>query len=193
MLLFVAKSFGQKAVIYGSTASGLSFKYAYLYDPDTKILLTAPLSNYQFSFNLDRSEKLKILMLSFSSDLMYNYGEILESPDYKYPNGVRMVALEDSVEVTLKQYPRHALVKGKDLNTAIDGMYASMKSMKFATFFEQYPDSPVAIVFLKTLTNGALKGVNFFNIIECRLAYDKLSDRLKNTEEGKALFKLFPK
>lgn len=192
-VLFIAKGFGQKCIVYGTTATELSYKYVYLYDPDTKVFVTAPVIAHQFSFELDRPEKLKILMLSFNMELMKTYKEVLESPDYKYPNGARMVALEDTVEVTLKEYTKEALVKGKDLNRDIDGMYLAIKSGKYDTFFKQHPDSPVAIVFLKTLTGLATKGSALITIEQCRSSYDSLSDRLKNTDEGKELLKIIAK
>ena len=193
MVLFVAKGFGQKCKVYGTTAIDLPYKYAYLYDPDTKVFVTAPVTNHQFSFELDRSEKLKILMLSFNMELMKTYKEVLESPDYKYPNGARMVALEDTVEVTLKEYTKEALVKGKTLNKDIDGMYLAIKLGKYDAFFKEHPDSPIAIVFLKTLTGLATKGSALITIQQCKLSYDSLSDRLKNTDEGKELLKMIAK
>jgi hypothetical protein len=193
IVLFVANGFGQKCMIYGTTATELPYKYAYLYDQDTKVFVTALITNHQFSFEVDRPQKLKILMLSFNKELIKTYEEILESPDYKYPNGARMVALEDTVEVTLKEYTKQALVKGKSLNKDIDGMYLAIKSGKYDTFFKEHPDSPVAIVFLRTLAGLAVKGSSLITIQECKLSYDSLSDRLKNTDEGKELLKMIGK
>lgn len=193
MLLFVAKGFGQKQIIYGTTATHLDYKYAYLYNSDTKVFLTAPIIEHQFNFELDKPEKPKILILSFNSKKIRNYKEVLESPDYKDPNGRRMIALEDTVKVTLKDNAKDALVEGKILNKAIDDMNLAAKLGEYKTFFEQHSDSPIALVFLKILAKYSVLGLPLYTIQERKLAFDKLSDRLKNSDEGKELFELIKK
>lgn len=192
--LAATKGFGQQTcTIYGKTATNLSYKWAHLYDPDTKTLLTVPVTLHQFGFKLDRPEKLKIVMLSFTTDSMKTYEEIRKSPDLQYPNGIRMVALEDTVNVTLAGYTPYATVKGRDLNKAIDGMLLSIKSINYGSFFDKYPDSPVAVVFLKTLADNVNKGWDYLSKAECKSFYDKLSANLKNSEEGKELLKMINK
>jgi hypothetical protein len=193
MMSFVVNGFGQKSLIHGTTAMGLPYKYAYLYDPDTKVLLCTPINDREFRFEVAQSDQLKILALSFNTQLFSTYREVLESRDFKYPNGARMVAIEDTVKVTLKEFSKDAIVEGQSLNKDIDSMYAAIKSLNFKAFFEQHPNSPVAIVFLQTLTESALKGSSLFTIADCRLSYQKLADRLKNSDEGKNLLTLISK
>lgn len=192
-VLFITKGFGQKYVIYGTTANHLSYKYAYLYDSDTKIFITEPIVDHQFSFKVDKIEKPKILLLSFNTELFKSYKQVLESPDYKYPNGSRMVALEDTVKVTLKEYTKDAIVEGKILNKDIDDMNIAINSRKYDAFFEQHPDSFIAIMFLKILSKYTLNGLPVYTIQERKLSYDKLSDRLKQSDEGKELLAMIMK
>lgn len=193
MLLFVAKGFGQKSIIYGTTATHLNYKYAYLYNSDTKVFVTAPIIKDEFVFKLDKPEKPKILILSFNTELIKTYDEVLQSPNYKDPNGRRMIALEDTVKVTLKDNAKDALVEGKILNKAIDDMNLAAKLGEYETFFEQHSDSPIALVFLKILAKYSVLGSPLFSVQERKLAYDKLSDRLKNSDEGKELLEIIKK
>ena len=67
MFFFIINVFGQKCVIYGTTANHLSYKYAYLYDSDSKTFVTTPIIKNKFIFNLDKPGKLKVLILSFNT------------------------------------------------------------------------------------------------------------------------------
>lgn len=193
LTLFITKGLSQKCIVYGTTAIDLPYKYAYLYDEDTKTFLTAEITNHQFNFNLDKQDKIKILMLSFNTQLYKTYKEILESPDYKYPNRARMIALEDTVEVSLKEYTKNALVKGSRLNKDIDDMYLAIKEKKYSSFFEQHPDSPISIVFLKSLADFAIRDSPVFTMQEFKSSYNKLSENLKNSDEGKELLAIINK
>lgn len=191
--LFIAKGYSQKCIVYGTTATELPYKYAYLYDEDTKTFLTAQITNNQFNFNLDKQDKLRILMLSLNTQLFKTYKEVLESPDYKYPNRTRMIALEDTVEVSVKEYAKNALVKGNRLNKDIDDMNLAIKERRYSTFFEQHPDSPISIVFLKSLAEFAIRDSPVFTMQEFKSSYNKLSENLKNSDEGKKLLGIINK
>lgn len=188
MLFFSAKVFGQNCMVFGTIAPQLTYKYAYLYDPDLKKLISTTITEHKFNFKLDKPEKLKIMMLSFNTYLMTNYQEMIDSDDYGYPNRAKMIALEDTVEVTLLEKTQNALVKGKQLNKDIEDMYAVIKSRRYAIYFEEHSNSPVSLILLETLSTNAANGSIFFTKEECRLYYEKLSQELKNSEKGKKIF-----
>ena len=188
MLFFSAKVFGQNCMVFGTIAPQLTYKYVYLYDPDLKKLISTPITDHKFNFKLDKPEKLKIMMLSFNTYLMTNYQELMDSDDYGYSNRPKMIALEDTVEVTLLEKTKNALVRGKQLNKDIEDMYAAIKSRKYVLYFEDHSNSPVSLVFLETLANNVANGFIFLTKEECRLCYEKLSQELKNSEKGKKIF-----
>ncbi|MEE1946300.1 hypothetical protein VRU48_14340 [Pedobacter sp. KR3-3] len=193
IMLFIAKGFGQHSIIYGTTASYLPEKYAYLYDQDTKILTSAPIVDHQFSFKLDKPEKLKVMTLYFGVDLVKTRDELIKDPNFDSRNGTRVVALEDTVQVSLLETARSAAVKGGRLNRDIDDMFLAIKQKKYEAFFAEHPNSPIAIVFLKTLATNARNSSAFFSIPECKGYYAKLSEGLKNSDEGKELLAIMDK
>ena len=113
LLFFTAKVFGQNCMVFGTIAPHLTYKYAYLYNPDLKKLISTTITDHEFNFKLDKPEKLKIMMLSFNTYLMTNYQELMDSDDYGYSNRPKMIALEDTVEVTLLEKTKNALVRVK--------------------------------------------------------------------------------
>lgn len=190
MLLFVFKGFAQDCLVYGTTAPDMLYKYAYLYDLDSKTFLTAPIVNHQFSFKLNKPDKLSLFTFNVNTNLMKSHEELIKSPDYRMPNKGRLIALEDSVSISMTTTTQEAAVKGGTLNKAIDDMFLAIKSRKYESFFEQYSDSPVAIVFLKSLAELVAKGVPTLSKTECKTYYNKLSDRLKNSAEGQEILKI---
>lgn len=193
IILVTTKAYGQGCMVYGSTATQSTYKYVYLYDAETKLFITTPVIDYQFNFKLDESLKQKILILSLNSKLFKTYKELLESTDNEYLNGARMIAIEDTVKITVKEDPKNAIVEAKVLNKNIDDMRLSIKSKQYSLFFENHPDSPISLVFLKTLTKYYFNGSPIFTIQECKESYDKLSARIKNSDEGKELFRIINK
>lgn len=190
MLLFVFKGFAQDCLIYGTTAPDMLYKYAYLYDLDSKTFLTAPIVNHQFSFKLNKPDKLRLFTFNVNTDLMKSHEELIKSPDYGMPNRGRIIALEDSVKISMTTVTQEAAVKGRILNKAIDDMFLAIKSKKYESFFEQYPDSPISIIFLKTLVKNIVSSMPLFSRTECKTYYNKLSDRLKNSAEGQEILKI---
>ena len=86
--------------------------------------------------------------------------------------------------------PLAAIVEGKILNKDIDDMNLAINSRKYDAFFEQHPDSFIAILFLKILAKYTYNGFPLYTIQERKLSYNKLSDRLKNSDEGKELLQM---
>ena len=72
-------------------------------------------------------------------------------------------------------------------------MNLAIKTRDYGQFFNKYPNSPIAILFLKTLAKYSFNGLPLFSIQECKSAYDKLSDELKNSDEGKELWGIISK
>jgi hypothetical protein len=188
ILFFTAKVFGQNCIVTGTIAPQLTYKYAYLYDTELKKLISTPINDHKFNFQLAKPEKFKIMMLSFNTYLMSNYQDLMDSEDYEYPNRAKMIALEDTVEVTLLEKTQNALVKGKQLNKDLEDMYAAIKSRRYALYFKEHSNSPVSLVLLETLASNAANGSIFFSKEECMLYYEELSQELKNSDKGKKIF-----
>ncbi|MFI5451871.1 hypothetical protein ACHMWN_06895 [Pedobacter sp. UC225_61] len=190
VILLTVKGFSQKSLIYGTTASDWAYKYVYFYDPQTKVLLSSPIIDHKFNIEIDKPNGFKILMLNFNTYLLSTYKELLESPEYGYVNGSRIIALEDTVQISLIDKTQNAIVKGKSLNKDIDDMYVTIKTRKYTNFFEQHSNSPVSLIFLKTLVQNVIDGSSFFNYIECKLWFNKLSEKVKSSNEGKEISKM---
>lgn len=183
--------FGQSCIVHGTTGPQITYQYIYLYDSDSKVLVTAPISDHKFSFKVDKTDKPKFLMLYFSTDLMKTHKELMDNPDYEYlKKARRIVALEDTIEVSMTDENQRPVVKGKGLNKDVDDMYMAIKSRKYDVYFEQHSDSPMSMVFLKTLTESASKGFPFLGLSECKSYFHKLSNGLKESDEGKAVWSM---
>lgn len=193
-VLFVTKSFAQSSHIYGTIADHLDYKYAYLYDQASKTFETATITNHKFSFKVDKPDQFKIVSLSFNGALMKNHQEMIESPDFAPPYRPRMIALEDTVKISLlDEEGKQILVEGNRYNQDINDMYLAIKSKQYKPFFELHQDSPVSLIFLKTLTNMAAGNWPFFTKQDCKSYYDKLSDQLKNSDQGREIFAIMSK
>ena len=59
----------------------------------------------------------------------------------------------------------------------------------FDGFFETHPNSPISILFLKVLSKYSSFGLPLYSLEKQKLSFAKLSDRLKNSDEGKELSK----
>ncbi len=186
----VSESLAQKSFIYGSTAGDLPYKYAYLYDSNSGKFFIANIVDHKFSFSLDKPEGLKMLSLSFNTKILSTFQEVNDSPDYGYPNRPKLLAVEDSVEVFLNGKTQNAIVTGDSLNLALADMFKTIKTKNYANYFGQYSESPVSLVFLETLAMYVNGDPPLFNRLECKLWYDKLSLRLKNSSKGKEILEL---
>lgn len=190
-VLPLAKSLGQNSLIYGTISADLPYKYAYLYISGSKELISTSIIDKKFSFSLAKRDSLTMLSLSFNTELIKTFQELKESVDYEYPNRPRIVALEDTVEISLNDKTQDALVKGKKLNKAVDEMFFVIKTKKYSDFFESNSENPVSLVFLKTLVQGIINGSPFFSRVDCKLWFNKLSDELRNSKKGKEISEMF--
>lgn len=69
-------------------------------------------------------------------------------------------------------------------------MFKAIKTKSYAAYFGQYSESPVSLVFLETLAMYVNGEPPLFNGQACKLWYDKLSVRLKNSTKGKEILEL---
>ena len=97
-----------------------------------------------------------------------------------------MVALAN-MQITVIDRIEAAEISGGELNKALDEMNISILNLNYENYFDKYPDSAVSIYFLKLLAKVS-KMPMLSSPINLRSYYTKLSDRIKNSDEGKMLY-----
>lgn len=188
LLIFISLHlYSQKktATINGVVKNKL-FTYAYLYDAESKETKVCKIVTDKFRFELEQEKELKFYNLFLGSE-----NSILPDNQIQHRiqdhSGLRMIALEN-MNVKIVDGIKSAVVEAGELNKAVDEMNTSIKTSDYDSYFEKFPDLPVSVVFLKTLvplTKHPLIGASF----NVKSYYTKLSDRIKNSEDGKLLYK----
>jgi hypothetical protein len=187
LLIFISLqlySQSKTATINGLVNNKL-FTYAYLYDAESKETKVCKIVADKFRFELEQEKELKFyhLFLGSESSMLPNNQIQHRTQDY---SGLRMIALEN-MNVKIVDGVKSAVVEAGELNKAVDEMNTSIKTSDYDGYFEKFPDSPVSVVFLKTLV-PLTKHPMFGSAINVKSYYAKLSDRIKSSEDGKVLY-----
>lgn len=166
--------------INGLVSGKTPFKYAFLVETEAKKNHMAPIINGHFELQIPKENKYQLLTLFLAEDSLKTYKEAKNDRE-----NCRLVVLED-MDIIIESDVRNAKVNGGTLNKDLDQMYQAMHSLDYELFFSQHPDSPLSIRFLRVLmvinTRPPFEGT-----LNCKLFYDKLSDNLKDSKEGKEL------
>jgi hypothetical protein len=186
LILISSQLYSQNKI---ATINGLvhnkTFTYAYLYDFDNKETKVCQIVADKFKFELEIEKELKIYKLFLGSE-----SSILPENQIEHRiqdrSGTRMIALEN-MDVKIADRIKSAIIEGGELNKALDEMNKSIENLDRDNYFEKFPDSPVSILFLKSLVSLS-KHPMFGSEINVKSYYAKLSERLKNSEDGKILY-----
>lgn len=188
LLLFAITANGQNLTyrIKGVQNGEDNFQYAYLYQSDSKKLLKAKLENGQFEF----SGKILLGKTGFnsgflflsndSSDRFINLGDVvLQRIDRQY----RMIILDGTpIFVTIENDIKNAKVEGSELNRDYDEMNSAARELKYEEFIDTHRSSPISLLLIRGIL--PLRQMPFFKELNFKKLYDKLSDKLKQSEYG---------
>lgn len=185
-VLFSLQLYSQnKTTTINGIVNNKLFTYAYLYDADSKQTKVCKIVADKFRFELEQEKELKFCHLFLGSE-----NSILPDNQIQHRiqdhSGLRMIALEN-MNVKIVDGVKSAVVEAGELNKAVDEMNTSIKTSDYDSYFEKFPDSPVSVVFLKTLV-PLTKHPLFGSAINVKSYYAKFSDRIKNSEDGKLLY-----
>jgi hypothetical protein len=161
------------------------FRYACLYISKTKKLTLAPIINNEFHFNLSRQQDDVLGILFLGIDSLPTIKDVKENGVAGYYQS-RMIALEN-MDICIDENMSDAMVYGGNLTNDLEQMNNSTRNLDFKPFFEQHPDSPIAMILLKSLTVISKKPI-FAAYVDCKSYFNDLSDRLKNSAEGKEVW-----
>lgn len=177
--------FGQDVIykISGVVNDKPKAKYAHLisfYKNVTKV----PVINGRFEFNLKRDRELDMRALVLSEDSLITYDAFMQQKRSQADDS-RTILIEN-MEISSGYFVSNAIVKGTQLNKDLEDMFETIKSGAYELYFSNHRDSPVSVLFLKSLAQ-----INTFSsrltTYNCELYFEMLSDRIKNSPEGKAL------
>lgn len=180
-----AHSQTQNCKINGTLTDQSFYKYAYLYISKTKELSVTPIVANKFQFNIANQKEAILGIMFLGLDSLKTYDDVIQ-------NGIvgnrisRLIALED-LDIKIDENINTAIINGGSLNKDLDQMSSTSRSLDFKPFFEQHPDSPIALIFLKSLT-AISKNHLLAQYVDCKTYYNDLSDRLKNSSEGKEVW-----
>jgi hypothetical protein len=188
-LLFICMSLASKSqnlcTINGRINDPSIFRYACLYISKTKKLTITPIVNNEFHFKLSRQQEEVLGILFLGLDSLHTIDDVKENGVAGYYQS-RMIALEN-MEICIDDDMNKAMIYGGKWSNDLDQMNSSTRSLDFKPFFEQHPDSPIAMILLKSLTVISKKPV-FAGYVDCKSYFNNLSDRLKNSDEGKEVW-----
>jgi hypothetical protein len=155
-------------------------KYAYLVSFYKSVTRT-PIVNGRFEFNLKKDRELDMRALMIRADSVVTYEMFMQQKSAQADDS--RTILIDNLEVETGKIVANALVRGSSLNQDLDDMFATIKSQDYTKYFANHSDSPVSMLFLKSLAQIA-SGSSMFASYDCKTYYNLLSDRLKQSPDG---------
>lgn len=174
---------GVACKISGSFTYTNDYKFAYLLDSDSKVI-KVPVKDGKFQFEIDRKKDFVLMNLYFGVDSLRKYSDVLDRR-LEGVSDAKVIAIEKIVDITIDEKINEALVTGGMLNKDLSDMKLT-KPSEYEKFFKEHPDSPVSLMFLKVLSR--MRNGMFSPYIDCKLYFSKLSEKLRNSPEGKELF-----
>ena len=171
--------------IKGSLINNTNYTYAYLYDFELKTVVFTPILNNSFIFKVQKIETYKNLRLFFEKDSTKNY-EYFRDQAKTYRNNGRAIAVEDAVLEFDGEVDRVKVINGK-FNEVVEEWYIAMKTSKLIEFIDKHHDSFLSLSIVKAFFNLN----NMPEVVEkydCKLLFNKLSQEIKDSVEGKEFF-----
>lgn len=184
-----AKSQSLYCEIKGPVVNNSNYAYAFLVDLRNKVIFKSQILDNHFSFKVAKPKDAQLVNLFLEKDSLKTIDDFLLKN--KTISTSRLLAVENA-EVSIGSHIFYATVKGGPGNKEIDEMYQAMNSGNYGHFFESHPESPLALTLLKALTkvvqNPMLRGK-----LDLKSFYDKLSDKIRLSDDGVALLKQIEK
>lgn len=174
-----------KATTINGLVNNKLFTYAYLYDSETKETKVCQIIAEKFKFELEQEEELKFYSLFLGSESSILPENQIQSR-IQDRSGTRMIALEN-MNVKIVDGIKSAVVEAGELNKAVGEMENSIKNSDYTSYFEKFPDSPVSVYLIKILVKLSKHPI-IGSSIKVNSYYAKLSDRIKNSEDGKLIY-----
>lgn len=171
--------------ISGKFQARTSYQFAYLTDPGTKTISIARIQREEFSFKLVKPDGLKICYLYLDNDSTRTYDNLIDKwKDLQRP---KMLAIED-VTIIISEQIIDAKVYGGEYNLQVDKLKEVSRTRDFDVFLDAYPDSQLSLKLLRAYIS--VRKINGFeDRYDARELYNKLSNRLKDSPEGKKIYK----
>lgn len=170
--------------ISGTVSDKPEVRYAQLVSLEKKAVTRVPVANGRFEFNLKKSKELDMRALMLTADSSLTYENYMQETRSRTDDS-RMILVEDA-EITSGKIVADAVVKGSSLNRDLEDMFATIKSRNFEQYFAEHPDSPVSMLFLKSLAQIGGAG-SAFHSYDCKKYFALLSNRLQQSQDGLAL------
>lgn len=170
--------------ITGTVSDKPEARYAQFVSFEHKAVTRVPIRNGRFEFNLKKNKELDMRALMLTADSSLTYDNYMQQKRNRTDDS-RMILVED-VEITSGKIVADAVVKGSTLNKDLGDMFATIKSQNYEQYFAEHPDSPVSMLFLKSLAQIG-GGSSAFYSYDCKKYFTLLSSRLQQSTEGLAL------
>lgn len=170
--------------IIGTFDKPVKYQYAYLLDVKSKSLMLTPITENHFSFNVVKPAGFKTVYLFFEMDSVKSYNYLLEQ-SRTGSNNRRAIAIEDADLLFYGNAKQLKVNKGK-WNDDLEQMNKAVIAKDFTGFIDRHPDSPLSISIIKSLL-VINRMAELKDKYDCRALFDKLSEPIKNSPEGKEL------
>jgi len=167
--------------IAGTVDNKPEVKYAQLISFAHKAVTRVPITNGRFEFNMKRIKGLDMRALMLTKDSLLTFDNFMQEKRDRTDDS-KTILIED-VEITSGKVFADAVVNGSSLNKDLGDMFETIKSGNFDQYFSAHPDSPVSMLFLKSLAQiGGSDSA--FNSYDCKKYFGLLSTRLQQSAEG---------
>lgn len=173
--------------ISGNVSEGSPAKYAQLVSLQRKDVTRVPIEQGRFEFILKKDRELDVRALMLTENSLLTFDNYMQEKRSR-TNDYKMILVEN-MEITADKIVADAMVKGSPVNKDLEDMFATINSHKYEQYFAEHPDSPVSLLFLKSLAQiaGGSSGFGY----NCKKYFSLLSDRLQQSPEGLALAQNF--
>lgn len=186
LLIFCSLSLAAQDKLYkisGVVSDQPEAKYALIFSLYKKAVFIKPIIDGRFEFNLPRERDVEMCGFMLRADTLIFF-EDFASSRRSSPNDTKMIVI-DNVELKTAQPISQTILSGSTLNQDLDDMFATIKSKKYEQYFATHADSPISVVFLKSLAQIQASG--YLPEVDSKKYYGLFSERLKQTTEGQAL------
>jgi hypothetical protein len=186
-MMFVALGLFAQAECATITGEIVDRKSTYAYVGFGKEIFSAKIINQDFKITLPKKEGYGLGTIFFWSDSLSN-----EEAYQMIKNGLedsRTIAVEN-LHIVAGKVAKDAIVKGGQYNLELDEMFLCLRDKSYLDYFDRYPNSPVSLTLLRILIGLANTAPYFRGELTLKIYFDKLSNELKESEEGKKLWKI---
>ncbi|MDQ8004301.1 MAG: hypothetical protein REI64_05835 [Pedobacter sp.] len=185
ILVFINLGLYAQTEVISITGEIVDRKSTYAYVGFGKEIFSAKIINKDFKITLPKKEGYELGAIFFWSDSLSN-----EQAYQMIKNGLedsRTIAIEN-LYIVAGKVAKEAIVKGGQYNLELDEMFLCLRNKSYLDFFDKYPNSPVSLTLLRILIGLAKTAPYFKGELTLKIYFDKLSNELKGTEQGKKLW-----